>query len=209
MNALPRLLRIATIGALAACLAGCISLFPNDKPAQLYRFDSAPTAVAEAGGLVEAQFGIARTGGGFVQAASGDRILTMTGAKAAYIAGARWVSPAAVLFQEALSRAFERAGGPARLLQRGEVGRADYQLRVDVTRFETAYDRGDRAAPKVTVELRATLTNADRSFTAVRPFRAEVRASGNRVSAIVDAYDQAVGRTLGELTAWANNRGAG
>ena len=209
MNALPRLRRLATLGVLAAGLAGCISLFPNDKPAQLYRFDGAPAAAAGPGGLVEAQFGIARTGGGFVQAASGDRILTMTGSKAAYIAGARWVSPAAVLFQEALSRAFERAAGPARLLQRGEVGKADYQLRVDVTRFETVYDRGEHGAPLVAVELRATLTNADRSFTAVRPFRSEVRASSNRVSAIVGAYDQAVGQTLGELTAWANNRGAG
>ena len=131
----------------------------------------------------------------------------MTGSRAAYIADSRWVSPAAVLFNEALSRAFDGNAGAARLLGRGEVGKADYTLRVDVTRFETVYDHG-KGGPKIAVDLRATLTSADRSVTNTRQFNAEVRAGSNRVSSIVEAYDEAVGKALGELVAWTNGRGA-
>ena len=206
MNALPRSLKLLAVGALALSLSACITVFPKDKQAQLYRFDGVATA-AETGAAANAQFGVARAGGGFVQAASGDRLLTMTGSRAAYIADSRWVSPAQVLFNEALARAFDGNTGPARLLGRGEVGKADYTLRVDVTRFETVYDHG-KGAPNVVVDLRVTLTSADRSVTTSRQFNAEVRAGGNRVSSIVAAYDAAVGKALGELVAWTNNRGA-
>jgi len=206
MNALPRSLKLLAAGALALSLGACVTVFPKDKPAQLYRFDGASPA-AEAGAAASAQFGVARAGGGFAQAASGDRLLTMTGSRAAYIADSRWVSPAQVLFNEALARAFDGNTGAARLLGRGEVGKADYTLRVDVTRFETVYDHGN-GAPNIVVDLRATLTSADRSVTNTRQVNAEVRAGSNRVSSIVEAYDQAVGKALGELVAWTNGRGA-
>ena len=205
MNALKRTLSALGLGAAAVALAGCITLLPDEKPAQLYRFDAdiQPAAASQA-----APFAVARLGGSFVQAAANDRILTMTGSRAAYVAGSRWVSPASVLFNEALSRAFDADAGPARLLTRGDFSKADYVLRVDVTQFEAQYDQGAKAAPEIVVSLRATLTGSDRLLAGSKQFEARVRARDNRVSAIVDAYDQAVGQALGELVAWTNNRGA-
>lgn len=205
MNALKRTLPALGLTAAAVALAGCITLLPDEKPAQLYRFDGAIQAPpsAQAG-----HFTVARLGGSFTQSASNDRIQTVTGSRVAYIADARWVSPASVLFNEALSRAFDTDPGPARLLTRGDFGKADYVLRVDVTQFEANYDQGSRAAPEIAVSLRATLTGPDRALAGSRYFEARVRARDNRVAAIVAAYDQAVGQALGELVAWTNDKGA-
>ena len=204
MNALKRPLSALGLAAAAVALAGCITLLPDEKPAQLYRFDGGVQPAAASQG---APFAVARLGGSFVQAAGNDRMLTMTGSRAAYVADSRWVSPASVLFNEALSRAFDTDTGPARLLTRGDFSKADYVLRVDVTEFEAVYDQGARAAPEVLVSLRATLTGADRQLAGSKAFEIRVRASDNRVAAIVAAYDQAVGQALGELVAWTNNRG--
>lgn len=205
MNALKRTLPALALSACAALLAGCITLLPDEKPAQLYRFDGDISAPA-AGQTT--RFTIARLGGSFVQSAANDRILTINGSRAAYIADARWVSPASVLFNESLARAFDANTGAARLLTRGDFGKADYILRVDVTQFEAEYNQGSKAAPEIVVTLRATLTGSDRVLAGSRNFETRVRAGSNRVSSIVEAYDEAVSQALSELVAWTNGRGA-
>lgn len=206
---LVRRLRPVLLGAVAIGLSGCISVFPKGDPAQLYRFDGGLAAAAPSTGPAPQgdRFGVTRTLGGFAQAAGGDQIMTVSGSRVAYIADARWASPASVLFNEAVQRAFDANPGPARLLARGELGKAAYSLRIDVTRFETVYDRGERNAPTVVVALRVTLLNADRTLAANRQIEAQARADENRVSAIVAAYDEAVGKTLTELVDWTNARG--
>ena len=130
-------LRLLAAAAAATVLAGCISVFPEADPSQLYRFEGRleqERAAAPAGPT----FGVFLPSSGFSEASSGDRILTMTGAEAAYIASARWVAPAEVLFQEAVERAFDANPGPARLVGRGGLGQADRTLRLDVRRFTAA-----------------------------------------------------------------------
>lgn len=208
MTALARSLRVLSLAALAVSLSACISLFPKSEPSQLYRFDGAAPAAAEAAPAPSSRFGVARANGSFVQSAASDRILTINGDQVAYIAESRWVSPAAVLFNEAMTRAFDANTGAARLMSRGERGRADYFMRVDVTRFEAIYDRGLKAAPEVAVTLRVALVRADRTLAGSTLIEAKARAGDNRVSAIVAAFDQAVGQALGELITWTNQTGA-
>src|SRR6185369_14598497 len=127
----PALLRIAAVACLSLALSGCISLFPKSKPSQLYRFGQ--TATAEGTAPTAARtVGVLRTNAFFPREAAGDRILTVAGGKTAYIAEARWVAPAQVLFDEAVLHAFDRAPGHVRLMSRGEPGTATYQLRLDV-----------------------------------------------------------------------------
>ena len=78
---------------------------------------------------------------------------------------------------------------------------------MDVTHFEAQYNQGPKAAPEIVVTMRATLTGPDRVLAGSRNFETRVRAGDNRVTAIVAAYDQAVGQALGELVAWTNARG--
>jgi cholesterol transport system auxiliary component len=208
MSAAIRIARVLGVGALALTLSACISLFPKSKPAQLYRFDGEPPSAEQSAPRPAARFGVVRTGGSFVRAASGDRILTVTGGKVAYLAESRWVSPAVTLFDEAMSQTFDANSGAARLLSRGEAGKVDYSLRVDVTRFEAVYDQGPRAAPMVVVALRVSLTRADRTLAGAELIEAEVRADDNRVSAIVAAFDKAVGEAQNGVVSWTNRSGA-
>lgn len=195
-------LRSLSLTLLALPLAACVSLLPRSEPAQLYRFEIADPAPSVGNG---SRATVLKMTTGFQRAAAGDGILTTgAGGEAAYIAGARWVSPASVMFDEQLEKAFHGAGR-LRLVGRGEMARADYVLRVEVSRFEARYDKGPRGAPLVVVEVRAVLTSqADRKVLDDRLFTASVRAADNRVSAIVPAYDAAVTTTLGDLVAWAD-----
>jgi cholesterol transport system auxiliary component len=198
----PALFRIAAVAAMSLALSGCISLFPKSKPSQLYRFGEGATAEAPPPTSARS-VGVLRVNAFFPREAAGDRILTVTGGKAAYIAEARWVAPAQVLFDQAVLKAFDRAPGHVRLMSRGEPGSAASQLRLDVRTFETRYDAGPDAAPTVVVELRGALTRSqDTSLVATQPFTASVRAGDNRVGAIVAAYDQALADVLGKVTAW-------
>jgi cholesterol transport system auxiliary component len=211
---IPRSLRIAAPAvALGLALSGCISLFPKADPSGLYRFGHAAPAVAPASAPETAPtdkaFGVFKTPTVFTRAAMGDRLLTVTNGEAAYIAGARWVSPATVLFDEAVARAFEAEPSRARLVTRGETAKAVMALRLEVRSFETDYVNGPKAAPEVLVEIRAVMVSSgDRALLGDKVFQARVKAADNRVGAIVPAYDAANAKVLSEIIAWVNDAGA-
>jgi cholesterol transport system auxiliary component len=185
--------------ALPLLLGGCISVFPKAKPVQMYRFGDQAAAPAAQGQAQAAAAPVSVFKGPitFPPASGGDRILTVTGTENAYIGGARWVAPAASLFDEALLKAFDASGAP-RLVVRGEPLAAPSTLRLDVRAFEARYP-----GPTVRVQIRATLIrSADRSLVGEKMFDAEVPASGNTQTAIVAAFDQAVGQDLAGVRDW-------
>lgn len=197
------LLRLAAVGASALTLSACVSLLPKTKPAHLYRFGQ-PVA-AEAVNAAVGSVGVLRSGATFQSEAAGDRLLTITSGKAAYVAQTRWVAPAAVLWDEAVTASFDADAGPVRLVVRGEPAVASYVLRLDVRNFETHYDQGAKAAPLVVVRVRAVMTSTtNRGLVGEKLFEKRIRAGDNRVTAIVPAYDRAVGELLTEVVAWTN-----
>jgi cholesterol transport system auxiliary component len=187
--------------AASLTLAGCISVFPKAKPSQLYRFGLAGApAAAQASPAASPVVGRGRVA--FQDAAATDRILTVTGNEAAYVAGARWVSPAPVLFEESLTRAFQAPGGP-RFSGVSGGARAPIMLDLDVQSFETRYDQGRSAPPEVVVQIHAILVRTeDHVVIADQLFSAAKRAGDNRMGPIVQAYDEAVQDVLSNLTAW-------
>lgn len=201
-------------GAAALALSACVSLLPKSDPAHLYRFGagagpaqaaltasetSPQTSAATAGQAL----GVFYANSAFPQESAGDRILTLTGGKAAYLAETRWVAPASTLWNQAVATAFE--GSPVRLIARGEPAVADYVMRLDVRNFEARYERGPEAPPTVVIRVRGVLTRGtDSALTSERIFEERLTASDNRVSAIVEAYDQATEAVLAEVVAWAN-----
>jgi cholesterol transport system auxiliary component len=189
---------ILALGTIGFGLSGCITLFPKEKPAQLYRFDATvPPATAAPG----PRFAVRGAGLEFDEAASGDRILTVTGDEAAYIEGARWASPASELFQEAVEHGFNTADGRAHLVGPGPA-KADYRLNLQVTRFETRYASAG-ATPTVVVHVHATLERqSDLVVVAEQEFDHEAPAADNRVGDIVSAYDAATGQTVNDLVNW-------
>ena len=208
MSQIATLTRVGATLLDAAALSACVSVFPKQPPANLFRFGvSAAPAAAPAGGPT---FGVVNAVTSFDRPAATDRILTVSGSEAAYIKGSRWVTPANVLFDAAVTRAFDNAGGPARLIGRGEVVRADYVLKLDVRSFEARYEHGANAAPTVVVVVHADLDRInDRAVAGSRTFEARVEAGDNRVGAIAGAFDQAVTKVLGDLVGWVGAKGQG
>ena len=202
----PNAARVAAAGAalaLAAGLAGCVTLFPKEKPIQLYRFDAAVQPIQAAG----RSFSVRATPTDFDPAAAGDRIMTVDGDEIAYVDSGRWSSAASQLFDEAVAHGFA-AGGSAHLV--GSSGKADYRLHLTVSHFETRYTAGPTAAPTVVIAVRAALDRqSDLAPVASEKFEAQVAASDNRLGAIVAAYDAAATKVVGDLVAWVYEKGGG
>lgn len=190
------LVRTAALAAVAVTLSGCISLFGDSEPSKLYRFEiDAPSEVAAK--TFDVQRGLIV----FDRAAASDGILTVTGTEVAYIEGYRWAAPAQQLFEEQLVRAFQP--GPARLIGRGEMGKSDWLMRLDVQRFEADYRNGPEGAPVIVVEIKAALTrNVRDGQTYETVLKTEVQARDNRVGAIVPAFNQALSKSLTDLNSW-------
>jgi cholesterol transport system auxiliary component len=199
-------LAAVTVLILALGLAGCITLFPKEKPAQLYRFDvSLPPAPAASG----APFAVRVGAVDFDPAASNDRLLTVNGDQVAYLDGARWEAQAGELFGEAVEHGFSSAGGRARLVQLGPA-KAEFRLTLQVSRFEAEYLNGPSAAPTIVVRLRATLERqSDLSVVGEKEFDATAPASDNRAGPIVAAYEAATTQVVGALVAWINQPAGG
>jgi cholesterol transport system auxiliary component len=190
---------VAALTSLAVSVTGCVSLFPKAEPVQLYSLHTAvAAATAES---TEPTVAVLRAPTTFARAASSDRILTRNGSEVAYLSGARWSSPASILFDEALAAAFDSSR--VRLATRGEPGPSDAVLRVEVRTFEADYRDGAEAAPTAVVDARATLISLrDRSVLGTRAFHAEHKANDNRAGPIVEAYDAATGDLMNQLVRW-------
>jgi len=204
--ALPRATRLAAAGAalaLAAGLAGCITLFPAEKPVQLYRFDAALQPAPPAG---SPGFAVRVAATDFDPAAAGDRIMTVDGDQIGYINTGRWSAPANQLFDEAVAHGLGAPGDAAHLV--GPTGKAKYRLHLTVTRFEARYASGPTAPPTIAIVVRASLDRqSDMSAVASQEFEAEVPASDNRVGPIVTAFDAATTKVVGDLVAWVDDKG--
>jgi cholesterol transport system auxiliary component len=192
---------------MAAALAGCISVFPKEKPAQLYRFVDEPPADSPAQPAPGRRFLLRATIGDFDRASSGDRILTVEDEKVAYIAAARWVEPAATLMNEALGVAFERSTA-ASLLVPGDLAAADERMALDVQTFEVRYRKGRETPPVVVIRIVANLESSKgASPRREKIFNVETPATGDTLSSIVEAYDACVSQTLGQIVDWVNAGG--
>jgi cholesterol transport system auxiliary component len=190
---------VAILAVMALSLGGCVSLFPKTKPSQLYSFKTAVAQAASSAGTPAVA--VLRAPTTFTREGATDRILTRNGTQAAYLAEARWSAPASVLFDEALSAAFDAS--TIRLATRGEPGPTDAVLRVEVRTFEANYKDGAGAAPTAIVEARATLISVKtRAVIGTRMFHAEHKASDNRTGPIVEAYDAAVAELMNQLVRW-------
>ena len=193
-------IKLAAAAAGALALAGC-ALLSSPDPVQTYRFGG-PAAAASA---AEGQAGLRQVSlrrVEFPEAVEGDKILGVTGTETAYIAGARWVSPAADLYMESLENAFSAQATRVRAIGPRELSRGEHSLNVDIRAFEARYD-APGLAPTVVVTARVRLLALpDRSVAAERTFTVQQPAGENRVAAIVEAFDIATRDLNTQIVAW-------
>ena len=199
--------RLAAAGAaltLAAGLAGCITLFPKEKPVQLYRFDAAVQAPQGSGH----SFGVRTAPADFDTAAAGDQLMTVDGDQIGYVSTGRWSSPANQMFDETVAHGFDVAGDGAHLV--GPTSKAQYRLHLAVSHFEARYTAGPTSPPTIVITLRAVLERqSDLSLVGAQTFEADIPAGDNRVGAIVTAFDAAATKVVGDMVTWVDEKGGG
>jgi cholesterol transport system auxiliary component len=187
----------ATVATMA--LSAC-ALLSTPDPVQTYRFGGA--AAASAGAVVASPVQVTLRRVEFPEAVEGDKLLGVTGTEAAYIAGARWVSPASDLYMESIENAFAAQATRVRLIGARELTRGQRSLDIDIRSFEARYD-APGATPTIVVTARARmLVLPERTVSAERVFTVEQPATANRVSSIVEAFDLATRDLNTQIVAW-------
>jgi cholesterol transport system auxiliary component len=194
-------------GLLALTLGGCVSLLPKSPPVQLFQAGrAAPPAAGTIPAPASPGVGVVLTTVHLPRAAMSDEILTVDGDQAAYLSGARWISPAAVMVQEDAESAFNAQPGPIQLLHRTDFAGASALLTLDLGDFEARYDNGAAAPPVVVVNIRATLSRPDGQTLASQTFTVRQPAADNRIAPIIAAFDTATSQALGLIVAWTNRQ---
>jgi cholesterol transport system auxiliary component len=196
--------RFSLIRPIAATVAlmtlSACALLSTPDPVQTYRFGGTTAATSAAAVATPVQVTLRRVE--FPEAVEGDKLLGVTGTEAAYIAGARWVSPAADLYMESIENAFAAQATRVRLIGARELTRGQRSLDIDIRSFEARYD-APGATPTIVVTARARmLVLPERTVSAERVFTVEQPATANRVSAIVEAFDLATRDINTQIVAW-------
>ena len=197
MNRFP-MMRLAAVAVAALSVSAC-SLLSSPDPVQTYRFGGSATP-SDAALSSPVQVTLRRVE--FSEATEGDRLLGVTGTETAYIAGARWVSPAADLYMESLENAFAAQATRVRLIGPRELTKSTRSLDIDMQAFEARYV-APGAVPTVVLTARARmLVLPERTVAAERVFTVEQPAGENRVSAIVEAFDIATRDLNTQIVSW-------
>ncbi len=200
-----RLMSLAGCAAFAAAVSGCAVLATPD-PVQLYRFGGASAYAGTGATSACPDVHVAMRRIDFPEAARGDRLLAVTGTEAAYIKGARWVSPAETLFEEALRNAFAD-GGTCTVLSSAPLSRNGLLLSVDVRRFEAAYAAPGAVPDANIVVLLRLFRMSDRSLIVEDRITVRESAGENRQSAIVAAFDRATAEASRQIVLWTDQQG--
>ena len=180
--------------ASAMALSACITLLPEEKPAQLYRFGYQGQAVTSVNLTNKPSLYLSDIA--FVTAAQSERIFTTQGQSASYIAHIRWVAPAQTLFTEAVETGFGQDRSKVRLVAFGR-GKADKRLDLKVTRFEVSYHD---SKPAIIVEMDATIVRlADKKILASAHFVETEALKEDRIKYITEGFERAVTKSVDSL----------
>ena len=116
-----------------------------------------------------------------------------------YYADAAWTDNAPAMVQTLLIESFESTRR-IRAVGREAIGlRPDFILKTDLREFEAIYKDGN-TAPTVWVRMNAKLvTMPERRIIASQTFGAEIPATSGALTAVVAAFDEALGKVLKDI----------
>lgn len=196
-------LRALALAAALLPLAGC-GVLPKREPIALYR-PEAVVATDPAWPQANWQLRIARPYADDAHDSARILVRPQPGELQVY-KGAAWTQPAPDLVLDTLLRAFDDSGRVAGVGRRGEGVGADYELLLDLRRFEADY--ADGAAPTARIALGARLVrNDDDRVVASRVFEADAPADGTAVAAVDRAFAQGLGTVTTQLIGWTLDEG--
>ena len=195
-----RSIKCLLAGLTALSASACVSILPEAEPVAVYRLSS-PMPRADqthTGVIVEIERPRAPAG-----LSSDDIAVERTEGQLAYLSGAAWISPTPVVLQSLVIDTFHAQANGIDPVYPSDAVRGEYELRLDLRSFEAVYDQGPDAAPLVRVRFMARLVEEQgRNLVSARVFHTTRRADSNRVSSIVEAFNQASTEVASELASW-------
>lgn len=196
-------LRTAAFAIAAIALAGC-GILPKQETLALYRPE--PTIAADAAWpQTNWQLQIARPYADDMHDSARILVRPRSGELQVY-KGAAWTQPAPDIVLDTLLRAFADSGRLAGVARRGEGVNAQYELLLDLRRFESDYAGG--ATPSARIELGARLVhNADNRVVASRVFDVAAAADGTDIAQVNRAFERALGDAGAQVIGWALSEG--
>jgi ABC-type uncharacterized transport system auxiliary subunit len=190
-------------------LAGCGSLFKNKAaPPTMYWLSASPPntaqpqATAADAAVPRADLAVLKPS---VRAGlDTDRVAALyPDRRLEYFADVRWSGPLDEVLQGLAVQALHSRPGMRNVSTDASAFPSDYWLEIEVVDFQAEYD-GSNAAPTVHVHFLARLGNsADRQILGRFEPDEHEAAAGNRMSAIIEAYNRAAGNALAEIAAGA------
>jgi cholesterol transport system auxiliary component len=191
-------LRFAALALIATSLAGC-GLVPKKEPLALY----APEARVQADPAwptVAWQLQIPRPHASELLDSPRIVVRPSDGELQVYH-GAIWAEPAPDMVQDAVLHAFEDSGRIRGVARRGSGVAGDYELLLDIRRFQSDYAGG--SVPNAEVEIVAKLiANRTNTVVATRTVRQSVPAGGTAIDEVSRAFGTALSATVQEIVGW-------
>jgi cholesterol transport system auxiliary component len=199
-----RLLEVASLAAVMAPLAGCVTVLPKSDPIQLYSFrflsDLAGAGPVDYEGIPKS---ITLSPVLFSAEAGADRIISREDNELAYIGGARWSVPASDLFAQAVVDGFGALGRKVRLETRSGVA-APLRLDITVSRFEVDYVKR-KPVVKIAFEARLIMLK-DRATLAAEVFDFDYEVDKNKASSMVAVFEQGVSELVARLVTFCEDK---
>ncbi|PNS09235.1 ABC-type transport auxiliary lipoprotein family protein [Solilutibacter silvestris] len=115
--------------------------------------------------------------------------------------GAVWAEPPPEMVQRSVLQVLEDSGRLKGVAVRGGDINGDFNLAMDIRRFDSDYAGG--ATPNAVVEIAARVVSNDGSVIAYRLFHAEAPASSAAVPAVAQAFQQALAKDSADIAGWA------
>ncbi len=194
--------RRLTLAVLSGALASCSSILPGQgDPAQLYTLTPKSTFANDLP-LVAWQLVVEPP-----VAAAGlntSRIaLQRTPVSLDYFARSNWTDSAPLLVQTLLIESFENTGKIVAVARESVRLRPDYLLQTELRELQAEYFPNEQQAPLVRVRLIAKLVRVvDRAIIASTAIERTERAASNDMSAIAEAFDEALGGVMKRVVEW-------
>ncbi|HHW4679066.1 MAG TPA: ABC-type transport auxiliary lipoprotein family protein [Xylella sp.] len=112
-----------------------------------------------------------------------------------------WAQSTTDMLEDALMRAFEDSGKIPGVVRAGAGIRTDYNLSLDVRRFESDY--AGKTTPTATIEVNAKLIGTqNQRLIASRTFMVTQSTASTNTSAVANAFGQALTQLTYELIGW-------
>jgi len=197
--------RSLLLAAAALPLAGCGGLIPQAPPSNIYNL-SPKTTFPDSLPKVDWQLVVEEpyAAGGL----DSHKIAIYTNPyEVKYYAEARWAERAPRMVQTLLVESFENTGKIVAVGRQSVGLRSDFNLKSELREFQAVLKTG-QTAPEVIVVLQAKLIAQPRQqIVASATFERRAVAKTGSILAVVEAFDDALGKVLRDTVQWAMTTG--